>query len=170
MIMPSIESRLISSPAMSSARKPPVNASGIVNMTMNGDLRSWNCATITRYTSRIPTASIKTSCLSASTMDSRSPVKPMVVPSEGENEASASSAASVTSVTLQPSAMSAVTSMYRRWLRRRMLERLSVSSTVAMSLSATECTVPSFAVTSNVRERTYSGVILSFPAVCTLTA
>lgn len=73
-------------------------------------------------------------------MDSRSPVKPMVVPSEGENDASASSAAFVTSMTLQPSAMSAVTSMYRRWLRRRMLERLSVSSTVAMSLSATECT------------------------------
>ena len=100
MIMPSIESRLISSPAMSSARKPPVNASGIVNMTMNGDLRSWNCATITRYTSRTPTASMIMSCLSASTMDSRSPVKPTLVPSAGVNEASASSAASVTSVTL----------------------------------------------------------------------
>ena len=103
-------------------------------------------------------------------MDSRSPVKPTVVPSAGVNEASASSAASVTSVTLYPSAISAVTSMYRRWLSRWMLERLSVSSTVAISFKATECTVPSFAVTSNVRERTYSGVIFSFPAVCTLTA
>ena len=27
---------------------PPVNASGIVNMTMNGDKRLWNWATMTR--------------------------------------------------------------------------------------------------------------------------
>ena len=41
-------------PTASSAKKPPVNASGMVNMTMNGDFSDWNCATIMRYTSTTP--------------------------------------------------------------------------------------------------------------------
>ena len=35
-------------PVICSASKPPVNASGIVNRTMNGESRLWNCATIMR--------------------------------------------------------------------------------------------------------------------------
>ena len=37
-----------SSPVNSSASKPPVKASGMVNMTMMGDLKDWNWATMIR--------------------------------------------------------------------------------------------------------------------------
>ena len=37
MIMPTMDTMLTSIPAISSAINPPVNASGMVNMTMNGD-------------------------------------------------------------------------------------------------------------------------------------
>ena len=33
-------------PVPQSAKSPPVNASGIVKITMNGDNRLWNCATM----------------------------------------------------------------------------------------------------------------------------
>ena len=45
---PTSDTTLMSNPVIKSARKPPVNASGIVNIIMNGDLRLWNCATIMR--------------------------------------------------------------------------------------------------------------------------
>ena len=45
---PIIETTLTSWPHISSASMPPVNASGIVNSTMNGERSDWNCATIIR--------------------------------------------------------------------------------------------------------------------------
>ena len=39
---------LISLPVIHRAKKPPVKASGIVNMIMNGDRRLWNWATMMR--------------------------------------------------------------------------------------------------------------------------
>ena len=36
------------SPAAIRPSIPPVKASGIVNRTMNGDSRLWNCATMTK--------------------------------------------------------------------------------------------------------------------------
>ena len=35
-------------PVSSIPSRPPVKASGMVNSTMNGDSRLWNCATMTR--------------------------------------------------------------------------------------------------------------------------
>ena len=49
-----------SMPVSSSAIRPPVNASGIVNSTMNGDLNDWNCATIIRKISTSATAIMNT--------------------------------------------------------------------------------------------------------------
>ena len=49
---------LISVPVSSRARKPPVKASGMVNMTMKGSRRDWNWATMTKYTSTMPSSSI----------------------------------------------------------------------------------------------------------------
>ena len=46
-----------SMPESSSARKPPVKASGMVNITINGAFRDWNCATMMRYTSTTPSSS-----------------------------------------------------------------------------------------------------------------
>ena len=43
---------------MSRARNPPVKASGMVNITMKGDLKLWNWATIMRYTRSTPRAII----------------------------------------------------------------------------------------------------------------
>ncbi len=48
MMKPMRDTTLTSMPQSSRARKPPVKASGIVNMTMKGDLRDWNWATMTR--------------------------------------------------------------------------------------------------------------------------
>ena len=45
---------------MNSANNPPVNASGIVNITINGDFNDWNCATIIRYINTIASAIIFT--------------------------------------------------------------------------------------------------------------
>ena len=35
-------------PVKNSAKNPPVNANGIVNIIINGDFNDWNWATITR--------------------------------------------------------------------------------------------------------------------------
>ena len=67
-------------PTASSAKKPPVNASGMVNMTMNGDFSDWNCATIMRYTSTTPSSSISISCPMASMICSFSPLYSTVTP------------------------------------------------------------------------------------------
>ena len=64
---------LTSPPASSRARKPPVKARGMVNMTISGERRDWNWATITRYTSTMPSSSISSSCRMASMMASRRP-------------------------------------------------------------------------------------------------
>ena len=48
MMKPTSDMTLMSKPVRSSPMKPPVNASGMVNMMMNGDLRLWNCATMMR--------------------------------------------------------------------------------------------------------------------------
>ena len=61
-------------PAISSARKPPVKASGIVNMTMNGDFRLWNWATMMKYTSSTPSRSISITCFIAVMICSFSPL------------------------------------------------------------------------------------------------
>ena len=37
-----------SKPKIARASRPPVKASGMANMTMNGDSRDWNCATMMR--------------------------------------------------------------------------------------------------------------------------
>ena len=58
-----------SSPVISSAARPPVKASGMVNMTMMGDLNDWNCATIIR----------KMSATAMMTMNTRSPAMDMTV-------------------------------------------------------------------------------------------
>ena len=71
---PMREMTLISMPHSSSAMNPPVKASGMVNMTIKGDFRLWNWATITRYTSRMPRTSINSSCCTASMIVSFSPV------------------------------------------------------------------------------------------------
>ena len=59
---------------MRSARKPPVKASGMVNITMKGDLKLWNWATIIRYTKRTPRAIILTRSSMASMIISFSPL------------------------------------------------------------------------------------------------
>ena len=45
---------------ISSASRPPVNASGIVNSTMTGDLNDWNCATMIRKIISTATATMNT--------------------------------------------------------------------------------------------------------------
>ena len=44
--MPIMAMTLISFPVISSASRPPVKASGMVNMMMNGDFNDWNWATM----------------------------------------------------------------------------------------------------------------------------
>ena len=61
-------------PAISSARKPPVKASGIVKMSMKGDYRRWNCATMMNYTSSTPSTSISITCFIAVMICSFSPL------------------------------------------------------------------------------------------------
>ena len=77
---PIMDTTLISIPVIRRARKPPVNASGIVNMTINGDLSDWNWATITRYTSTMPRRIIRTRSFKAFIMDSFAPSNSMLIP------------------------------------------------------------------------------------------
>ena len=63
---------------MSRAIKPPVNARGMVNMTMNGDFKDWNWATMIRYTSTTPSSSMSISCSMASMICSFSPLNSTV--------------------------------------------------------------------------------------------
>ena len=42
------ETTLTGIPAKNKARNAPVKASGMVNITINGERRDWNCATMTR--------------------------------------------------------------------------------------------------------------------------
>ena len=46
MINPSIDIILIGSPERNVPKNPPVNASGIEKIIINGDLSDWNCATM----------------------------------------------------------------------------------------------------------------------------
>ena len=87
-------------PESSSARKPPVNASGMVNITMNGAFRDWNCATMMRYTSTTPSRSISRSCCMAFMICSFSPSNSTVTPSGSVTDPSAFCTAVVTLVTL----------------------------------------------------------------------
>ena len=89
-----------SMPVTSSARKPPVKASGMVNMTINGDFSDWNCATMMKYTSTTPSSSISSSCPMASMICSFSPLNSTVMPSGSTALPSACRAAEVTWVTL----------------------------------------------------------------------
>ena len=132
---PMRDTTLSSTPAISRMIKPPVKARGIVNMTMNGDFSDWNCATITRYTSRMPSASISSSWLMASMMVSFSPSNSAVTPSGSASASTAFMAAADTLVTLYPSATVAVAVMQRRCSMRLMVFMLTVRSTVATSPS-----------------------------------
>ena len=87
-------------PEISSARKPPVKASGMVNITINGDFRDWNCATMMRYTSTTPSSSISSTCPIASMICSLSPLNSTVTPSGSASGATACCTADVTLVTL----------------------------------------------------------------------
>ena len=87
-------------PEISSAMKPPVKASGMVNITMNGDFRDWNCATMMRYTSTTPSSSISSTCPIASMICSLSPLNSTVTPSGSASGATACCTADVTLVTL----------------------------------------------------------------------
>ena len=69
---------LTSLPLISSPRKPPVNASGMVNMMINGDNSDWNCATMIRYMKISARISIRYNCCMASVIVSFSPVISMV--------------------------------------------------------------------------------------------
>ena len=100
MMRPSMDSTFSSMPHSSSPRKPPVKASGMVNMTMKGDFKFWNWATITRYTSTTPTSISISISFMASIMASRSPLKLISTPSGSSTLSSAFSAASVTLVML----------------------------------------------------------------------
>ena len=64
---------LRSLPATNSPISPPVNARGIVNRIMKGDLSDWNCATMIRYINAIARISINPTCPAVSFMDSISP-------------------------------------------------------------------------------------------------
>ena len=77
---PMRDTTLSSIPEISRARKPPVKASGMVNMTISGERSDWNCATITRYTSSTPSPSISSSWPMASMMASFSPLNRAVMP------------------------------------------------------------------------------------------
>ena len=57
---------LTSISATSNPKNPPVNASGIVNITINGDNNDWNCATIIKYIKAIANTSININCPIAS--------------------------------------------------------------------------------------------------------
>ena len=94
------DTTLTSTPVISSMAKPPVKASGMVNITIRGDFSDWNCATITRYTSSMPSASIRSSCCMASIIISFSPSKEAVTPSGRLTCATADSTAEDTFVTL----------------------------------------------------------------------
>ena len=94
------EMTLTSTPASSRARKPPVKARGMVNMTISGERSDWNWATITRYTSTMPSSSISSSCRMASMMASFSPWKAAVTPWGSSAWPMTFSAAEVTLVTL----------------------------------------------------------------------
>ena len=53
-----------SMPVSSSASNPPVKARGMVNMTMMGDLKDWNWATMIRKISSMAISTIQTrSCM-----------------------------------------------------------------------------------------------------------
>ena len=73
MTKPIMETMLISKPATSSASRPPVNASGMVSMTIKGESSDWNCATMMRYTITMPSSSISRRSFMASMMVSFSP-------------------------------------------------------------------------------------------------
>ena len=69
-----------SMPVSSRASNPPVKASGIVNMTMMGDLKLWNWATMIRKIKRIAIRTIQTrSCMMPMTV-SFSPVRLTLYP------------------------------------------------------------------------------------------
>lgn len=72
----------------------------MVNMTISGERRDWNWATITRYTSTMPSSSISSSCRMASMMASFSPWKAAVTPWGSSAWPMTFSAAEVTLVTL----------------------------------------------------------------------
>ena len=85
---------------MSRARKPPVKARGMVNMTMNGDFRDWNWATMIRYTSTTPSSSISSSCPMASMICSFSPLNSTVTVSGSVRPLTRRCTSDVTFVTL----------------------------------------------------------------------
>ena len=97
---PMRDTTLSSTPLTSKMIKPPVKARGMVNMTINGDFRDWNWATITRYTSRMPSTSISSSCCMASMMVSFSPLNSVVTPSGRVSLSTARMASADTLVTL----------------------------------------------------------------------
>ena len=101
-------------PQISSAAKPPVKASGMVNMTMKGDFKDWNCATITRYTSSTPRRSISAICPMASMTASFSPSKTKDTPLPRSAFFSAVWALAVMAVVFAPSSRVADTEIYRR--------------------------------------------------------
>ena len=72
----------------------------MVNMTINGDFRDWNWATITRYTSNMPSRSMSRSCCMASMMVSFSPLNSAVVPAGRVRASTARMASEETRVTL----------------------------------------------------------------------
>ena len=114
MTKPMREMTLSSVPLSSRARKPPVKARGMVNMTMSGSRRDWNWATMTKYTSTTPSSSISMTCPMASIMASFSPLNWMVTSSGSSMASTALVTWADTSVTLLPSAMPAVTVTQRR--------------------------------------------------------
>ena len=70
-------------PVNSSASRPPVKASGMVNMTMMGDLKDWNWATMIRKMNTSATAMTSTRSSMIERTVSFSPERLTVQPAGG---------------------------------------------------------------------------------------
>ena len=123
-----------------------MKARGMVNMMMKGSRRDWNWATMTKYTSTMPSSSISSTWPMASMICSFSPLNSMVAPSGSSMASTALVTWSDTRVTFLPSAMPAVTVTQRRCWSRLMVFRLTVFSTVATSFSRKLLSVSSSSV------------------------
>ena len=128
---------LTSFPAKNNAANPPVNASGIVNMIINGPFNDWNWATMIRYINASANTSIKITCFMDSITVSFSPLYSIEYPSGRSIWSSVFFTLLETDVVVYPSFTFAETEIYRVWFNRLIDERDCASSTSAISFTLT---------------------------------
>ena len=151
-------------PEIQSASRPPVNASGTVNIMINGERRDWNCATMIRYMNTRARASILNNSVIVSLIVSSSPVISTSYPSGTSYFFRASLIRLLTRPILSPSLISAVTDIYRLCEERLIDCGVDVSLNSATSESFTSLVVPSCCLTLSVMSLISARVRLSLSA------